>query len=265
MTSRMEARVSLGEQLRARRLDQFRELQHRHRSVLSRYPSAHFLLPDPHDGHPSQDSWQRRMHGAQTLLLSLEALDPARLRDDARRVYAEVLEDEDYLIDDLPETLSFKQNPSAASAWVSTFLDKLRVIDAVAGIKDISRTAATRGHATQTVVTHRQTALRLLIAMHATTFETHPTFHRLLPSAHDESLSKRAWEHQLYVVRSLLRLVPQNDREASHNFILGYYDDVLRRRPALRRALPNPAEEDKTVDEWADIFLTAVHRMMRAD
>lgn len=262
MTTRMDVPVTPEEQLRAQRLGQVRQLQHRHRSVLSRYPSANFLLPDPHDGHPSQDSWQSRMHGAHTLLLSLEVADPARLRHDARKIYAQVLEDERDLIDDLPETTSFQCNSSAESAWIHTFLDKLQVIDAVAEIKDRNKTAAAGEHATRTV--HRQTALRLLIAMHATTFETHPTFHRLLPFADDESISKRAWEHQLYVIRSLLRLLPQGDRTASHNFILGFYKDVLRRQPALRDALPNPAEEDKRIDEWADIFLTAVHSVMRA-
>ena len=258
----MDVRVSMEEQLRAQRLDQVREIQHRHRGVLSCYPSAHLQLPDPHDDHPCRHTWQRQVHRARTLLLSLEAPDPARLRDDARRLYTEILEDERYLIDDLPETIWFENDPGA---WINTFLDKLRVIDAVAKIKDINKPVATGGHATQAVASHRQTALRLLTARHAATFETHPTFHRLLPSAHDETISKRVWEHQLYMVRSLLRLVQQGDRTASHYFILGHYEDVLRRHPALRNALPDPTEENVTFPEWANVFLTAVHSMMRSD
>ncbi|CAE7480465.1 unnamed protein product [Symbiodinium sp. CCMP2592] len=262
MTTRMDARASGDEQVLGQRLDQVRELEHHHRSVLSRYPSAQFLLPNPHDDHPSRDPWQRRVHGADTLLVSLEAPDPARLRNDARRVYAEILEEEEYLLDDLPEETSFEHN---SSAWIITFLGKLRVIDAVAGIKDINRSVPAGGHATHTVVTHRQTALRLLVAIHATTFETHPTFHRLLPFADDETISKRAWERQLYVIRSLLRLVERCDRTGSHNFILGYYVDTLRWHPALRDALPDPAEEDKALDEWARVVLAAVHSIMTAD
>ena len=126
MTSRTDARVRAEGQLRAQRFDQVHELQHQHRHVLSRYPSAQFLLPDPHDSHPSRDPWQRRVHGAHTLLVSLEAPNAHRLRDDARRVYAEILEEEEDLIDELPENMSFEHNPSA---WINTFLEKLRLID----------------------------------------------------------------------------------------------------------------------------------------
>ena len=190
IASQMDVRVSV--ELRAQRLEEIRELRDRHRGVLSCYPLAHCLLPDPRDDHPCQDPWRRHIHRAHTLLLSLEVPDPARMWFDARRLYTELLEDDRYLIDDLPEITWFEHNPGA---WIHTFLDKLRVIDAVAGIKDINRTVAAGGHAIQTAVSHRQAALRHLTAMHATTFETHPTFHRLLPSAHDDTISKRAWEH----------------------------------------------------------------------
>ena len=113
------------------------------------------------------------------------------------------------------------------------------------------------------MVAHRQKALRDLTAMHATTFGTHPRFHLLLPFAHDETISKRAWEHKLYVVRSLLHHIHQHDRMAARNFVLDYYDDLLQRRPALHDALPDPAE-DRAIDEWARVFLAAVHSIMTA-
>ena len=50
---------------------------------------------------------------------------------------------------------------------------------------------------------------------------------------------------------------------AARNFVLDYYDDLLQRRPALHDALPDPAE-DRAIDEWARVFLAAVHSIMTA-
>ena len=122
---------------------------------------------------------------------------------------------------------------------------------------NIPRTQEERIHA-------RRTAISRLVDNNAYLFGIYPELHRLLPDPMGSMISKRAWETHLFVIRTVLRHLDDNARNMAHNFVLRHYEQLLRRRPELRDALPDPAEDSLSDQEWGEALVDAVQLIIWA-
>ena len=248
------------------RLSHVQELRHQHQAVLANFPTTQTLLPEPQDHNTSPARRQLEIHWAATLLRALRSPQRSEIRDLVRQLFSSDFQyDDEYLVYTFPEDRSFDQDPSA---WIDD------VVASLCGIVVVARTRSRIqnlgglqecANSHEARYRHRQTALSRLFDAHSTPSHLQVPFSRLLPQSDDEAISKRAWEDQLFVVRTLLRHVQQGDRLASHIFVLRHYEDILRQQSSLRDRLPDPMETNVADDDWMQDFVRAVYDVMRAD
>ncbi|OLP77448.1 hypothetical protein AK812_SmicGene42488 [Symbiodinium microadriaticum] len=260
-----DAAGSLPLQWNNERLSHVQELRHQHQAVLANFPTTQTLLPEPQDHNTSPALWQLEIHWAATLLRALRSPQRSEIRDLVRQLFSSDFQyDDEYLVYTFPEDKSFDQGPSV---WIEDVVASLCGIVVVArtksriqnlgGLEECANSLAARYR-------HRQTALCRLFDAHSTLSHVQVPFSRLLPRADDEAISKRAWEDQLFAVRTLLRHVRQGDRLASHIFVLRHYEDILRQQSSLRDRLPDPTRTHVADDDWVQDFIGAVYDIMRA-
>ena len=203
------------------------------------------------------------IHWAAILLRVLRSPQRSEIRDLVRQIFSTDFQyDDEYLVYTFPEDRSSDQDPSV---WIDD------VVASLCGIVIVARTKSRiqnlgrleeYANSQEARYRHRQTALRRLFDAHSTPSNVQVPFSRLLP---DEAISKRAWEDQLFAVRTLLRHVRQGDRLASHTFVLRHYEDILRQQSSLRDRLPDPTGTSVADDDWVQDFIGAVYDVMRAD